>query len=88
MIRKQQTHCQVALDHPELPKQRAAVKCINVFYVLAHDGKVAESWEEGKTDHARKTREEDLQGADVATFLCNFFIGYSISHALLEKVFM
>ena len=78
----------MALDYPELPKQRTTLKCFNVFYVLAHYGKLAEPWEERKPNHAGKTREEDLQGADVASFLCNFFIGHSIGYALLREIFM
>lgn len=78
----------MALHYPELLKQRTALKCFNVFYVLAHYGKLAEPWEEGKPNHAGKAREEDLQGADVASFLCNFFIGHSIGHALLRNIFM
>lgn len=76
----------MALDYPELPKLRTALKCFNVFYVLAHYGKLAEPWEEGKPNHARKPREEDLQGADVASLLCNFFIAHSIGHALLRNI--
>ena len=72
----------MALGYPELLKQRTALKPLNVFYVLAHDGKPAQPWEEGKPDHARKTREEHLQGGDVASYLLNFFIGHSISQAL------
>lgn len=81
-------YCQMALDYPELSKQRTALKCFDVFYVLAHNGKLAKPWEEGKPDHAGKTGEEDLQGADVASFLYNFFIGHSIGHALLRKIFI
>lgn len=76
----------MALDDPELPEQRTAPQTFNVFYVLAHYGKLTEPWEEGKANHAWKPREENLQGADVASFLCNFFIGHSIDHALLRIV--
>lgn len=78
----------MALDYPQLPKQRTALESFNVFYVLAHYSQLAEPWEEGKPNHAGKTREEDLQGADVAAFLCNFVIGHSIGHALLRKISM
>lgn len=78
----------MALDYPELPKQRTAFKWFNVFYALAHDGKLAQPGEEGKPNHAGKTREEDLQRANVTSFLCNFLIGHSIGHALLRKTFM
>lgn len=74
----------MALDNPELLEQRTAFKTLNAFYVLAHYSKLTEPWEERKANHARKTRKEDLQGADVASFLCNFFIGHSIDHALLR----
>lgn len=72
----------MTLDYPELLEQRTALKTLNVFYVLAHYGKLAQPWEEWKPNHARKTGEEDLQGAGVAPFLSNFFIGDPIDHAL------
>lgn len=75
----------MALDYPELLKQRTALKPINVLYVLAYYGKLGQPWEEGKANHAGETREEHLQWCDVASLLCNFFIGDSISHALLIK---
>lgn len=78
----------MALDYPELLKQRTALQPFNVFYVLAHYRQLAEPREERKPGHAGKTREEDLQGADVASLLCNFVIGDSIGHALLRETFM
>lgn len=75
----------MALDYPELPKQRTALKSFHVFYVLAQYDKLAEPWEERKPNHAGETREEDLQGADAAPFFSNSFIGHSIGQALLIK---
>lgn len=59
----------MTLDYPELLKQRTALEAFDVLYVLAHYGELAEPWEEGKSNHAGKTSEEDLQGADIASFL-------------------
>lgn len=78
----------MALDYPEFSKQRAAFKRFDVFHVLAHDGELAQTWEEGESDHAGKTGEEHLQGADFASFLYKIFIGNSIAQALLSKISM
>lgn len=51
----------MALDYPELLKQRTALKPINVLYVLAYYGKLGQPWEEGEANHAGETREEHLQ---------------------------
>jgi len=50
----------MALDYPELLEQRTVFKSFNVFYILFHDCKLAETWEKGESDHAGETREEDL----------------------------
>lgn len=76
----------MALDYPELSEQRTALKSFNVSYVLTHNGKMAKPWEERKPNHAGEAREEDLQGADIASFLYNFFIGHSIGHALRKNI--
>lgn len=77
-----ETYCQTALNYPEITEQRTALNAFDVFYVLSHYGELAEICEEGKPNHAGETSKEDLQGADAASFLCNFFIGHSTGHAL------
>lgn len=55
------THSEMALNDPELLEHRTAVKTFHLFYVLVHDGKMAEIWEAGEPNHPGETREEDLQ---------------------------
>ena len=79
-----QTYCQMALDYPELSEDRATLQTFYLINVLAHDGELGEPWEERKANHAGETREEDLQGGDVASFLGDFFITHSIGQTLLR----
>lgn len=76
------TYSELALDHPELFKQRASLQAFDVLNALANDGKVTQSWEERKSKHAWKTREKHLQWADAASFLCKFVIRHSVGQTL------
>lgn len=68
----------MTLSNPELLEKRATIERFYSLYALAHNGELAQHWEERKPHHAGETREKHLKGADVASLLPKSFIADAI----------
>lgn len=75
----------MTLSHPELLEKRATIERLYSLYALAHNGELAEHWEERKPHHAGETGEKHLQGADVASLFPESLIADPIVGALEKQ---
>lgn len=74
----------MALGYPELLEKRATIERLYSRYALAHNGELAEHWEERKPHHAGETGEKHLQGAHVASLFPESFKADPIVRTLLR----
>lgn len=73
----------MAFSYPELLEKRTTIERFYSIYALAHNGELAEHWEERKPHHAGETREKHLQGTGVASLFPKSFIADPIVRTLL-----